>query len=333
MKEVAIGRTGLRASELGFGCAPILGRVGASKALRALDAAYDRGITYFDVARSYGYGEAEELVGRFLQGKRSKVVLATKFGIEAGKPSHLRRALKTLLRPLVSGIPPVRSALRRRLAREFTGGHFSVAQMRASLEESLRALRTEQIDVFLLHGCSSETLGQTDLLDELDRLGAAGKIRCFGLATDWRVIAKSQKVQPRRFSVWQCGLSLLQLEASTLLASASEQSASAIAHSPFGGGKAAVCAIQSGLAELAHRPETSPQLREKLDKVPNAFADAALNSVLRDTGVAVALATMFEERHVEQNIRACEESAFSKEDLVEIRRYFMETSSQRLRGE
>src|SRR5215472_2399018 len=102
MNEVAIGDTGLRASELGFGCAPIMGRVGAAQARRALDAAYDRGVRYFDAARSYGYGEAEDFLGRFLQGKRSGVVLATKFGIVAHRPSPLRRALKAALRPLVS---------------------------------------------------------------------------------------------------------------------------------------------------------------------------------------------------------------------------------------
>ncbi|MFX6040902.1 aldo/keto reductase, partial [Acinetobacter baumannii] len=58
---------------LGFGCAPMLGRVGRKDSLRALAIAYDNGIRHFDVARSYGFGEAEALLGEFLAGKRQHV--------------------------------------------------------------------------------------------------------------------------------------------------------------------------------------------------------------------------------------------------------------------
>ena len=57
MKKVELVK-GIQSSVLGFGCAPILGSVGAKTATRAIDCAIDCGITHFDLARSYGYGEA-----------------------------------------------------------------------------------------------------------------------------------------------------------------------------------------------------------------------------------------------------------------------------------
>src|SRR5580704_5522793 len=53
----------LRTSVLGFGCGSVMGRVGRSASLRAMDAAWESGITLFDTARSYGFGEAEAVGG------------------------------------------------------------------------------------------------------------------------------------------------------------------------------------------------------------------------------------------------------------------------------
>jgi len=62
-------------SRLGFGCGGVMGRVGRGQSLRAIAAALDGGITRFDVAPLYGYGEAEVL-GEALADKRDLVVLA-----------------------------------------------------------------------------------------------------------------------------------------------------------------------------------------------------------------------------------------------------------------
>ena len=68
-------------SVLGFGCAALMGRASRGESLKALGTALDAGITFFDTARSYGYGASEGLLGQFLQGRRDKVILCTKFGI------------------------------------------------------------------------------------------------------------------------------------------------------------------------------------------------------------------------------------------------------------
>ena len=68
MQNIELGNSGLRAPQVGFGCSALLGRTGRTESLRALAAAWDEGIRFFDIARSYGYGEAEALLGEFLQG-------------------------------------------------------------------------------------------------------------------------------------------------------------------------------------------------------------------------------------------------------------------------
>ena len=99
MRKVNIA-PGVDSSVLGFGCAPILGAVGAKTAEQALGCALDEGINHFDIARSYGYGEAEAFLGKFFKGRRDEVVIASKFGIRATWKAGLLRPLKPAVRTL-----------------------------------------------------------------------------------------------------------------------------------------------------------------------------------------------------------------------------------------
>ena len=101
----------------GFGCGGVMGRVGRAPSLRAIAAALDAGVTHFDVARSYGYGEAEALVGEALRGKRDKIVIASKFGLNPPRSAGALRALKPIAQQLAATIPGARGVLR-----SFVGG-------------------------------------------------------------------------------------------------------------------------------------------------------------------------------------------------------------------
>ncbi|HXC29464.1 MAG TPA: aldo/keto reductase, partial [Stellaceae bacterium] len=96
-------------SRLGFGCGGVMGRVGRAQSLRAIAAALDGGITHFDVARLYGYGEAEALVGEALKGRRDKVVIASKFGLTAPRAAGALRALKPMAQQLAARVPGARA--------------------------------------------------------------------------------------------------------------------------------------------------------------------------------------------------------------------------------
>src|SRR5689334_980851 len=71
---------------VGFGCSSLTG-TDASNAIRVLEVAFDAGVRHFDTARYYGYGEAEGILGRFLNSRRSQVTITTKFGIEPPRRS------------------------------------------------------------------------------------------------------------------------------------------------------------------------------------------------------------------------------------------------------
>ncbi len=84
MQHRPLGRSGQSVSALGLGCMGMSEFYGARddvESLATMEAALDAGIDFFDTADTYGHGHNEELVGRFLKGKRDKVVLATKFAI------------------------------------------------------------------------------------------------------------------------------------------------------------------------------------------------------------------------------------------------------------
>ena len=81
MRRVTLGTTGIETSCLGFGCASLGTRVGEAAGLRALDAAYDAGVTWLDLAPLYGGGRAEEIAGRFLKGRPRRGA-----GLQQGRP-------------------------------------------------------------------------------------------------------------------------------------------------------------------------------------------------------------------------------------------------------
>src|SRR5438045_1975491 len=81
MRRRTLGRTGLEVSTLGFGCAKLTFNT-REEALRVLETAYEEGITHYDVARVYGLGWAEGILGEFLKNKRDHVTVTTKFGLQ-----------------------------------------------------------------------------------------------------------------------------------------------------------------------------------------------------------------------------------------------------------
>jgi aryl-alcohol dehydrogenase-like predicted oxidoreductase len=107
-----LGRNGPEVSAVGLGCMGMTGFYGPAdeqEALATLDRALELGVNFFDTADVYGFGANEELLGRWLKGKRDRVVLATKFGNEwlpdgttrfNGSPEHCRKAFDASLKRL-----------------------------------------------------------------------------------------------------------------------------------------------------------------------------------------------------------------------------------------
>lgn len=169
-------------SVLGFGCAPVMGKVGKSKALRAMSIATDCGISHFDIARSYGFGAAEEVLGSFIAGRRSAVTITTKFGVVPPDIGPLAQRMIPLVRAVSGRLPFLRKSVTRTSGALLANRNYSKAYGQVCLEASLRALRTDYVDYLLLHEPDQTSVQQPELFEWLQRLVQEGKVRQWGWA-------------------------------------------------------------------------------------------------------------------------------------------------------
>src|ERR1700744_1579779 len=154
MEQIALGTSGRTTTRLGFGCSNLMGATSRRDSLRLLEAAFDAGIRHFDVAPRYGYGEAESCLGEFLQHHRGQITIATKYGILPPKKSALIRVGRSIAGPIVKHLPSLKHPLAKTAnaaPRNPSPPTFTAAEAQASLHRSLIALRTDHIDLWLLH--------------------------------------------------------------------------------------------------------------------------------------------------------------------------------------
>ena len=180
MQRRAFGRTGLMVSALGFGSWPMGGdRYGAiedAEAIRAIHRALDVGVNCVDTAPAYGSGHAEEVVGQALAGRRDQVILVTKCGLAQD---------------------PESKAYRRDISR---------ANILREVELSLRRLRTDFIDVYLIHWPTESTPFE-EAFRTMDDLVQVGKVRFVG-ASNFTVEHMERCRAVRPFDVLQVGYHL-----------------------------------------------------------------------------------------------------------------------------
>lgn len=176
---------------LGFGCAELF-RLPSVRARRCvLDAAFEVGITHFDVAPMYGLGAAEREVGDFARTRRDRIVIATKFGIDVTRAARILGRVQGPVRRVLEARPGLRARARMRAAGPASGAAgallyvpsgYGPSAARASLEHSLRALKADHVDLFLLHDPTVERLLVDDVGDYLEQAKVEGLIRAWGVA-------------------------------------------------------------------------------------------------------------------------------------------------------
>jgi aryl-alcohol dehydrogenase-like predicted oxidoreductase len=169
---------------LGYGCAALVGGRTRRESLRLLDAAYDAGIRHFDVARVYGTGDAEGIVGEFARGRRADISITTKFGIDPLPASGRVAIAKRIVRAGARRSPRLLRLLRQHTSRAVSRGLFTPEKARSSLAVSLQALGLETVDAYLLHDGRRSDWLTPGLVESLDELHVRGLIGSYGLATD-----------------------------------------------------------------------------------------------------------------------------------------------------
>ena len=200
---VALRPIGKSALRVGFGTGGLLRTASARGRQNILAAALDCGITHFDTAPLYGFGESERALGRCLRGRRSKVTLTTKFGLQPSALAARLVFLQSLARRAIALVPALRRTAVRNSGALSAPPQFSRAAASASLEKSLRALRTEYVDFFLAHQASATAIPDEELLGWLEDVRRAGKILAFGVATDPEWLLPVLQQRPQLASVIQ----------------------------------------------------------------------------------------------------------------------------------
>ena len=175
---------------LGFGCAGLMRSPSRAQRQRLLGEAFECGVRHFDVARMYGLGAAEAEVGRFARGRRERISIATKFGIDPGGAGRLGR-VQGPARALVARFPALRAALKRRDGAFHEPRRYEAAAARASLETSLRELGTDYVDLLFVHDPGpGDSVDVAELAAAMTSLRDAGKIRAWGFAGERRPCAE-----------------------------------------------------------------------------------------------------------------------------------------------
>ena len=175
MEKIDIGATGIQVSRIGLGTWAMGGWMwgGAddTASIATIHRALEQGITLIDTAPAYGQGHSEEVVGRALSGKREGVVIATKVGLAWDDQLNMRR-----------------DASRGRIIKE--------------IEDSLRRLQTDRIDIYQVHWPDPAT-PMDETAEAMSSLFAAGKIRAIGVSNfsaeqmdRFRAVAPLHTVQP-----------------------------------------------------------------------------------------------------------------------------------------
>lgn len=173
------GHSGVKVSPITLGSWPMsgdrYGPIDDSEAVQTIRHALDQGITSFDTAPAYGAGHAEETLGAALEGRRDQAIVVTKCGIV----------------PASNGQP---------------GRNSSRASILAEIDNSLRRLRTDHVDVYLVHWPDANTpLEET--MGALDEIQRAGKARLIGVS-NFDVALLEQCLAIRPLDVLQVGYNL-----------------------------------------------------------------------------------------------------------------------------
>jgi aryl-alcohol dehydrogenase-like predicted oxidoreductase len=189
-----LGKSGIEASAVGMGCWAIggpwtwnppgeepfpagWGKTDDDESIRAIHAGLDAGVTLFDTAANYGAGHSEVVLGNALKGKRESAIVATKFG-------HIVNEGEKFV---------------------FGDDDQILANVRGDVENSLRRLQTEYIDIYQLHEWNYDPDLALDLRRLLEDLVDEGKIRWYGWSTDLvdraRIFAEGEHCTAIQFRV------------------------------------------------------------------------------------------------------------------------------------
>lgn len=298
VRQVNLPGTDIASSVLGFGCASLGSRISRKTGLRSLEQAYEAGVTWYDVAPPYGAGEAEPILGAFLQGRRHRVQVCTKVGLTHPERNGVMRLVYAVARPLVGHLKGVRQRFRSMPSTRYQKAALDAASIMASVDRSLSRLKTDHVDVFALHDPSEADVTKDEVLRALEMIVASGKARY--LSVGGTLPACRAAVGP------SLPFGLVQFADDPRLAALAQVQAAAarpvatITHSVFG--------VAGAHERLVARLRLEPEAVRRLEAAGyGGDVEAAASALLLDRAFAsnasgVVLASMFSERNLRFNL-------------------------------
>lgn len=313
MRYLKLPATELTVSCLGFGSSHLMGCGSKSDALHLLQTALDGGITHFDTARMYGYGAAEGAIGQFLKGRRSQVTITTKVGIAPPEQSFLVRKIRPALRRIALLLPQARIAMRKRAHASVQKGQFNIEFVRRSVETSLRELRTDYVDMLLLHEPETKDL-LPELLELLERLKQEGKTKYFGIASSLEICSEAARFAPGFCNILQFPS---RIWSNNAIRERQPNDSGVITHS----------ALREKIGELRQILEARPHLLEKWSRIlefdcsePGAIPLLALKYACAINQSGVVLFSSSSPANILSNARFADDK---RPDPIKLQQFFM----------
>lgn len=247
----------------------------------------------------YAQGGSESLLGEAFGHDRDKVVIATKVGYRFPARGGLASRAKPLVRSLARRLRVSRGRLLRPMVSTVSDQDFSPAYITRMLEDSLRRLRTDYVDIYQLHSPPTDFLECGEFIETMERLKREGKVRCWGVACERAEDVLISLRYPEIQSI-QIHLSLLHQEAlSEAIPGAFTHGAGVIARQVLASG------LLSGSEERARADarylqiaEFSAIARERGQVLP----EMALDFVLSQPSVSAALIGLHSPRHLDATL-------------------------------
>jgi aryl-alcohol dehydrogenase-like predicted oxidoreductase len=303
MRTRSLGEGGPEVSVVGLGTNNFGGRIDYEQSLAVIDAALEAGVTLIDTADIYSQGTSEEFIGRALEGRRDRFVIATKFGSEMDERPEKRRGKPDYIRWAVEG--------------------------------SLRRLRTDAIDVYQMHRPDPETPIE-DTLGALDELVREGKVRWIGSSnfSAGQIEAAEDAARSagfHRFVSAQNHYSLVEREAEDEVLPACERLgigflpyfplASGLLTGKYRRGEAPTEGRLAGRQIPEHRWDRAEALQRYADERGSSLLDVAVGGLLAMPAVSSVIAGATKPEQVRANVSAAawEPSAEDVEALRALR--------------
>ena len=278
MRKKVLGATGLMVSEIGFGASPLgneFRETDPAEGVRAVHAAIDQGIDFFDVSPYYGRTLAEKRLGIALEGKRQHVILATKCG-----------------------------------RYDTDRFDFSPARLRASIDESLSRLRTDYVDLWQAHDVEFVEAKQIveEAIPTMREIQKQGKVRFIGITSlQLKVMKWIAERAPADTFLSYCRYNLLLNDMDDLLTGfAKERNMGLVNASPLHMG----ILTERGAPSWHPAPKEVIEAGAKIVAACEArglkAGDVALRFCLDHPYAATTLVGMSTVKHVERNIASIE---------------------------